>query len=128
MGDRVAGGDTAVAVNCVVGAPAWLGECFLSEFRRAAMAGAVIELHPPQIVLVSSLQMDDLPENALAHHIQYGHYIPAITNVLQHHDMRLVLFGCFHHIPVFLQGDAEDHFRSDIFNAGGKRSEEHTSE
>jgi hypothetical protein len=52
----------------------------------------VIKFHFSQIMLVPTLQMNHLPKQTLSHHIQYCHYISAITHIFQHHHMRMRTF------------------------------------
>ncbi len=69
-------------------------------------------------MLIAALEMEDLAKEPLADHVERRHDITAVTDVLQHHDVGLVLFGCVDHIPMVLQGDAEDDFGGDVFEAG----------
>src|SRR6185312_5755754 len=96
--------------------PFGFGECLCTELATyVTVVVAIIEFYSSQIVLVTALQMDQLPEQPLLDHIQHRHHVAAIAHILQHHHMGVVFLSRLDHIPMILQGDAEDHFGGYIF-------------
>ncbi|KAG0733114.1 hypothetical protein G6F23_013660 [Rhizopus arrhizus] len=86
--DAVAGVQLTVALDRMLGAPARFAPALGAELH-AAVVGLVriagVELHAAQVVLVAGLQMHQLAEQALAHHLQCGHHVTAVADVLQQH-------------------------------------------
>src|SRR5689334_7120911 len=98
----------AIAVYLVMRSPFGFRPGLISYLAAgAAGSGAAVEFHFAQIVLVTALQMHDLAKQSLAHHIEYGHYVAAITNILQHHHVRLVSLRGTHHFPMIFERDAD---------------------
>ncbi|MNN49976.1 hypothetical protein D3C81_1645380 [compost metagenome] len=95
----------AVAVNRVPGAPARLGPALGPEFDAAAIGAfgvAAVELHRTQVVLIAALQVDQLAEQAGAHHVQRRQDIAAIADVFQHHIGGAGALMRFDQVPVVL--------------------------
>jgi hypothetical protein len=75
-------------------------------------------------VLVAGLQMHQLAEQALAHHLQRRHHVAAVADVLQQHVRGAGAQLGLQHVPVVLQGDAGHHFAADG-HAGLHRGDRH---
>jgi len=63
-------------------------------------------------------------EQPLPHHLQRGHHVAAVADVLQQHVRRAGVELGLQHIPVVLQGDAGHHFAADG-HAGLHRGNRH---
>jgi hypothetical protein len=118
--------EIAVAVDGMFRAPAGFGEGFLAELAAdAAVVLAVVEFYSPEVMLIAALEMDDLAEQPLLYHVEHGEDVAAVADIFQHHHMGIVFLGGFDDVPMVLEGDAEDHFRGDVFKAGFEGTDHH---
>src|ERR1700691_4633396 len=105
-------------MNGMFGAPAGFGKGLVTEFAAdTAVVLSVVEFYSPEVMLVTALEVDDLAEQSLLHHVEYGQHIAPIADVFQHHDVGVMVFRGFDDIPMVLQGDAEDDFGGYVFEA-----------
>ena len=117
--DAMCGVQVAIAMNGMFGAPAGFGKSLFTEFAAgAAVVLSVVEFYSPEVMLVTALEVDDLAKQSLLDHVEYGQYIAPVADVLQHHNVGVMVFCGFDDIPVVLQGDAEDDFGGHVFEAG----------
>ncbi len=66
----------------MIGAPSGLAVAFGAKFdARIVGALAVVEEYAAQVVFIAALGVYNFSEETLAHHIQDGHHIAAVTNI-----------------------------------------------
>src|SRR3546814_11729078 len=86
--DAVAGIEIAVAGDAVIRPPTRLRPTFLAELGAAAIGlarHARIELHGAKVMLIAALQMHDLAEQPLAHHVEHGEDVAPVADIFEPH-------------------------------------------
>lgn len=109
--------DHRCGVRCGLCASALLKKLKVEFSTMAVRMLSVIEFNFPQVVLVSSLTMKQFAKYILSNHIQYGQYIAAITYILEHHHMGVMLLCSAHDIPVVFEAYSQDHFRANVLDS-----------
>src|ERR1700730_13597541 len=98
-------------MNGMISSPLRFRKSFLSKFNSAIVRYfSIVEFHSAQIMLIASLQMDQLTKHVLSYHVQYCHYVPAVTNILQHHQLAICALAGSHYIPMIIQRNAQYYF------------------
>src|SRR5258708_25670040 len=105
-----------VGVYRMLGTPLRFGECFLPKLHTAAVRTfPIIKFYITQIMLVSSLEVDELTENILSDHVHASHYISTVANILKHHQGHTSALAGENELPTFFYFHSSDHFAANIF-------------
>ena len=114
--------DVAIAMHGMVRTPLCLRIGGRSHAQLAtrliSIVRTIVEFHIAQVMLIATSGMKQLAEQPLAHHVEGGHAIPTIANILHDVQVAACRLRYIHQIPALLQRVSGRHLHAHIRHTG----------